>query len=103
MGFFDEGSVGFGDDVKVVSGEFVDVVEHFHARSGSCVVGGGVLEFGEIQVEVFSEDEEDENELNDNIFINLIHEQGDKSTHNGVNSYGLDSVVEDFLDLDLFL
>jgi hypothetical protein len=31
MGLFDEGSVGLGDDVEVVNGEFVDIVKHFHA------------------------------------------------------------------------
>ena len=93
MGLFDEGSVGLGDDVEVVSGEFVDVVEHFHAWSGPCVFGGGVLEFGKKQVEVLPENQQDKYELNDDVFINLVHEKGDKSTHDGIDCYSLDAVV----------
>lgn len=46
-----------------------------------------------MNIEVFSEDKKDEDELDDDAFVDFVDQKRYESTHDGVNSYGLDSIV----------
>lgn len=56
-----------------------------------------------MNVEVFSENEKDEDELDDDAFVDFVDQKRNKSTHDGVNCYGLDSIVKNLLNLDFLL
>ena len=75
MRLLDQLSVRLGNYVKVVSRKFVDIVKHFHSRSYSCVIAGRILKFGEMDVEIFSENQQDENELDDDVLVDFVHQK----------------------------
>ena len=81
MPFLYQLPVRLSNNVKVVSCEFVDIVQHFHSRSNSCVIACRILKFGEMDVEIFSENEQDENKLDDDVLVDFVHQKGNESAH----------------------
>ena len=52
-----------------------------------------------MDVEVFSENEQDQNKLDDDVLVDFVHQKGNESAHDWVDGDSLNAVVEDFLHL----
>lgn len=54
-----------------------------------------------MEVEIFSKDQQNKDEFSDNTFVDFIDHKRNKSTHDGVNSDSLNTIIKNLLYLYL--
>lgn len=101
MRLFNEVFVRFCQNVKIIKCELIDIIKHFHSWGCFCILSCRVLIFRKMEVEIFSKDQQNKDEFSDNTFVDFIDHKRNKSTHDGVNSDSLNTIIKNLLYLYL--